>query len=77
MPYFDKDKIVGLETIKDEVRHNFRDSVSKPGQEIINARAATAQWEHSSFSDPGPDWNKLHIFDADGVEIAVLHQDGF
>ena len=34
-------------------------------------------YEHSSFEDPGQDWNKAHFYDKDGVLIHTAHQTGY
>jgi len=40
-------------------------------------RAARAEWIHSSFSDPGPDWNKFVLYDADGKSVRVINLEGY
>jgi len=39
-------------------------------------RVEEIKWEHSSFSDPGADWNKLHLTLKDGSK-KVLRQEGY
>lgn len=47
---------------------------AKTWEKIVDARdnGKNVEWECSSFSDPGNDWNKVLI---DGLE--VWHQDGY
>jgi hypothetical protein len=45
--------------------------------ESVLEKAETCEWEHSSFSDAGSDWNKLHFFDADGETCGVVKQEGY
>lgn len=32
---------------------------------------------HSSFNDPGPDWNSWRLYNSDGQRIAVITLDGY
>lgn len=32
---------------------------------------------HSSFSDPGPDWNAWQLYDANDTTLAIITIDGY
>ena len=32
---------------------------------------------HSSFSDPGPDWNAWQLYDANNITVAIITVDGY
>lgn len=52
------------------------DELSPFGKEVPD-EAEKLVWEHSSFDDPGPDWNRARLFDADGNELGVIKIDGY
>jgi hypothetical protein len=71
MSYFDE---------KQEGNVAVRKAAASPGlsvPETALSKAETCQWEHSSFSDPGDDWSKLHLFDKDGETCGVYLSRGY
>ena len=41
------------------------------------AKGQRVEIEESSFSDPGPDWNKYSLYDEEGVLLATQTVDGY
>lgn len=73
MPHWGEE-IVGREAIVREVGFNW---MSGTAEQQVPEEARRARWEHSSFADPGEDWNILHIYDAKGKEIRSFFQQGY
>ena len=72
MPY-NGESHEGNEAVRKAVSRLF--GVNVP--EDVLERAESMKETHSSFSDPGGDWNRFDFFDADGVEIKSVTLNGY
>lgn len=67
-----------VRTGSEAIRANLESAIGWPKfEEAVIERAEKLEYSHSSFSDPGDDWNECRLFDAEGVEIACTRQEGF
>jgi|APSaa5957512622_1039677.scaffolds.fasta_scaffold112751_2 hypothetical protein len=46
-------------------------------QETALEGAEVLQMEHSSFTDPGEDWNKVHLLDGKGGILQTIFIPGY
>lgn len=74
MPY-KGDEIRGNAAIREHCANGFG-RLTKYSEDELK-QAETLVYEHSSFKDPGPDWNKTHLIDADGHRIASRRETGY
>ena len=74
MPY-KGETIEGHDNVVAEV-HRFNSWLcNAPAQTVV--KAVRIEYEHSSFEDPGKDWNKAHFYDKDGALLWTVHQYGY
>tara|TARA_Y100000310_G_scaffold230562_1_gene233002 strand:- start:45 stop:269 length:225 start_codon:yes stop_codon:yes gene_type:complete len=74
MPY-DGDRIEGNEAVREHLSRGF--GVPKNFTEEELARAVACQVVHSSFADPGADWNRWDLIDEDGTVFASRELPGY
>ena len=43
----------------------------------LEKKVESIQIVHSSFKDPGPDWNRFDYFDASGKKLGSIQKAGF
>lgn len=72
MPYAAK-PVVGNE----EVRRDLRFAFGHPFTEEQLAQAERLEVTHSSFNDPGEDWNFFELYDGKGQKLAAFRQSGY
>ena len=76
MPY-NGERVEGNEQVRERVKRFDLAMFIGEVPEADLERAETLQMEHSSFSDPGEDWNKVHLFDKDGGKFRSFHIAGY
>lgn len=67
--------IFGNKNIR-EYLNSERTSNVKFGEDTLNI-AEKLEVIHSSFSDPGPDWNAWQIYDANNTTLAIITVNGY
>jgi hypothetical protein len=73
MPYIGA-TVIGNENIREYLK-NARTELNF--NEITLQQAETFHLVHSSFSDPGDDWNSWRLYDKDHEEIANITRSGY
>ena len=77
MPH-DGAKAEGNEAVRKLIEKDKMSLEKMPTLELEVAKtAAKAQIVHSSFTDPGDDWNRWDFFDIEGKRIASFTEKGF
>lgn len=74
MPYIGK-TITGNENIRKYLKYEERFGVVFSEEKLQNTEKLEVI--HSSFSDPGPDWNAWQIYDAKNNTLGIITVDGY
>lgn len=74
MPYIGQ-TIIGNENIRKYLKYEERFGVVFSEEKLQNTEKLEVI--HSSFSDPGPDWNAWQLYDANNTTLAIITIDGY
>lgn len=72
MPYAGK-TIEGNEAVRKELKLWFGLKI----EEDLLAKVEKISITHSTFADPGPDWNEVTFYDKDGGQLGTWRQTGY
>ena len=74
MPY-PGDEVEGNQNVRDYLNRQL--GITPPFKEEELDAAGACKVTHSSFDDPGPDWNRFALYTKDGVFIAAREQEAY